>query len=266
MKNKFRMNLYDFLIVISAIGIIVVLLYLAYNQYQVSQEKNVLEQIKKQEFNMEKNQEIEESIMEEMTKKEKQILPEYKRLYEENNDLYGWIKIEGTEIDYPVMFTPENPNFYEDKNWKKEVCYRNVGTVIWLDGATTSESENTIIYGHNSKSYTMFRALMDYKDPNFYQEHKYIEFNTLYEKQIYEIISISKSLAFNGETPKEKYSFFDHIELNSKEEFDAYVQNAKQSAYYEIATTAEYGDKLITLSTCDYWAENARLIVVAKKI
>lgn len=263
MKNRFRKALYDFLIITCFIGMIVGFASLFYGKEQIKKEENLIErlQLKKEEAMKNEESPKEEKQQEELSQ-EIQILPEYQELYEENNDLYGWIKIEGTNIDYPVMFTPDNPNFYIDKNWEKEICYHNVGTIIWIDGETTDESENIIVYGHNSKSYTTFRSLMNYKDPSYYQEHPYIEFNTLYERQIYEIISVSKTVPYRAR----EYSFYDHVELNSKEEFNAYVENAKKNAYYQIETTAEYGDQLITLSTCDYWTENARLIIVAKKI
>lgn len=224
-------------------------------------------QLKMQEQEVEKTTELQEVVPVKETTEERQILQEYRQLYAENNDMYGRIKIEGTDIDYPVMFTPEDPNFYSDKNWQKEQCYHNVGTTIWMDGQTTEESENTILYGHNSKSYQMFRSLMDYKDPQYYEEHKYIMFDTLYEKRTYEIISVSRAIVYYEEEPPQgEYLFYEHIELDSEEEFNAYIENAKQNAYYEIEATAEYGDKLITLSTCDYWTKNARLIIVAKRI
>lgn len=272
MKNRFRTKVYDFLISICSIVMIVLVAYLLYDRYKINKEESLMKelQLKRQEVTQatEENIEKKEDEGEEATTlQEKQILPEYKQLYEENHDMYGWIKIEGTNIDYPVMFTPKDPNFYSDKNWQKEVCYRQIGTTIWIDGRTTKESENIIIYGHNSKSYTMFRSLMNYKkEEDFYQNHKYIEFNTLYERQIYEIIAVSKAVVYYGRKPEGTYSFYDHIELNSKEDFDAYIQNVKQNAYYNIDVNAEYGDQLITLTTCDYFEENARLIIVAKKI
>lgn len=204
----------------------------------------------------------------------KQILPEYKELYNENSDMYGRIFIPGIEIetsegiqkfDFPVMYTPEDPNFYEDKNWNKEVC--KVGMSIWLDGRTTENSENTIIYGHNMKNLTMFGSLRYYKDKDFYETHKYINFDTLYEKQTYEIISVSRAVIYyDTEPPKGEYLFYEHVELDTEEEFDEYVKSVKESSHYNIEETAKFGDKLITLCTCDYEIENERLIIVAKKI
>ncbi len=194
------------------------------------------------------------------------ILAEYQQLYEENNDMYGWITIEDTVIDYPVMFTPEKPNFYETRNWNKEIC-KGLGTSIWIDGRVTENSKNILIYGHNTTiDKSMFGSLKDYKDPSYYEQHKYIRFDTLYEKATYEIISVSKGRVYYSNEPEGEYLFYNHLELDSKKEFQDYIENAKQNAYYDIETTAQYGDQLITLCTCDKWTKDGRLYIVAKKI
>lgn len=194
---------------------------------------------------------------------EKQILKEYRKFYEEDHDFYGWIKVEDTDIDFPVMFTPDDPNFYENKNLEKEAC-KSGGWWIWIDGRTTEDTENVIIYGHNMKYGEMFGSLKKYKEPEFYETHKYIQFDTLYERGTYEIISVVKTRDYGeGEN---QYRFYDHTELDSEEEFQEYVDNAKKNACFPIETTAEFGDRLITLSTCDKWTEEGRLLIVAKKI
>lgn len=234
--------------------------------------KKIIERLQEEKSKVEINNEDNEIEKEEQSKlskkkKKKKILKEYRKLYTENNDMYGWIKIDGTEIDYPVMFTPKDPNFYENKNWEKQVCYNNVGSTIFIDGRTTSKCNNIIVYGHNLRNGSMFGSLKKYKEKEFYKEHKYIEFDTLYKKQKYEIICVSKAVVYYDKQPSEgEYLFYEHVELNSEEEFDLYVGSAKQNEYYNIENDAKYGDKLITLCTCDYWTENGRLIIVAKKI
>lgn len=260
MKNKFRKIAYGSGILMCSIGLIYSAGGLINYYYHASQENKLIEEIQ-----LEKQKYDNDIVTETVEIEGKQILPEYISLYKENNDLYGWIKIPNTTIDYPVMFTPEDPDFYIDKNWEKQVCY-NAGSSIFIDGATTEDSENIIVYGHNMKNRTMFGSLKNYKEQSYYEEHKYIEFDTLYERQVFEIISVSKTVVYYEEPPEGEYIFYEHIELDSEEEFDEYINNAKQNAYYDIETTAEYGDQLITLSTCDYWTTDARLIIVAKKV
>lgn len=192
------------------------------------------------------------------------ILPEYEKLYEENSDLYGWISIDGTKVDYPVMHTPDEPNYYIHMNWEKE--YSKSG-IPFVDARTNADTENVIIYGHNMKNRTMFGSLREYKEESYFEEHRYIEFNTIYENAKYEIVAVSKAVIYYDEqVPEDEYLFYEHVELDTEEEFNAYIENAKENAYYDTGVTAEYGNSLITLCTCDYWTENARLIIVAKKI
>lgn len=228
-------------------------------QYSKMQEEKIIDEVREKKKEKQSKKE---------TTAERKILGEYQSLYEENNDLYGWIKIKGTTIDYPVMYTPENPNFYIDKNWKKEVCYKGVGTSIYISGEVKEKSKNIIIYGHNMKDSKMFGALKFYTDYEYYKTHKYIEFDTLYEKQRYEIISVSKAVVYydESEIPENAYLFYNHIDLDSKEEFKSYIKYVKQNVWYNIKETAQYGDQLITLCTCNSWTKNGRLLVVAKKI
>lgn len=279
MNNHFRKGMYILAVCICVIVFSFSTVYVLYNMYADFQEEQLLSKIQTEKQQETHNQQVPEENKDlyeendnlynpvEQENQPKQILEEYKELYEENNDLYGWIEIEGTTINYPVMFTPDEPNFYIDKNWNKEICPNRVGTSIYISGETTLDSENIIIYGHNFKNHKMFGALGFYKDETYYEEHKYIQFDTLYEKQIFEIISVSKGVVYYNEVqiPEGAYLFYDHIELDTEEEFDEYVSYMKDNAWYDIETTAEFGDQLITLCTCDYWIKNGRLVIVAKK-
>lgn len=282
MNNRFRKAMYILAVCICAIVFVFSAAKVLYNMYENSQEDQLINKIQEEkQKDTHNNQQVptsdenkdlyNDNLYNQVVPEDnqpKQILEEYKDLYEENNDLYGWIEIEDTTINYPVMFTPDDPNFYLDKNWNKEVCVNSVGTSIYISGETTPDSENIIVYGHHMNNSRMFGALGLYKDKEYYENHKYIQFDTLYEKQTYEIISVSKGKVYyyEGQAPDGEYLFYDHIELDTSEEFDEYVRQMKNNAWYEIETTAEFGDQLITLCTCDYWTKNARLIIVAKKI
>ena len=267
------------------IGVLLVSVgYIVYNQYTIFQEKQLLAEVQetkseaivdsseneKSEEAMYESEEIpfqESESNEETTEviKEKSILPEYEELYKENNDLYGWITIEDTVINYPVMQTPnsENLNFYINRNWDKEET--RYGS-IYVDGRCDDETENLLIYGHNTIDGSMFGSLIDYKEKEYYEQHKYIIFDTIYEKGLYEIIAVAKGIVYYENRPDDKYLFYEHIELNSEEEFNEYMNYLKDNSWYEINNNAVYGDQIITLCTCDYWTENARLLVVAKRI
>ena len=192
---------------------------------------------------------------------EQSTLERYRELYNLNNDMAGWIRIDGTQINYPVMYTPDNPDFYLKHNFEKE--YSDYGVPYIAEQCDPIEpSDNVIIYGHHMKNGSMFTGLMEYEKKAFYKNHKTIRFDTLTETAEYEIVSVFRTTVYGG--TGFPYYLFSNAE--KPEDFTGYVKRCKSLAFYETGVTAEYGDKLITLSTCEYSRTNGRLVVVAKKI
>ena len=111
------------------------------------------------------------------------VLAKYQELYLQNEDMVGWISIAGTTINYPVMQSRNNPNFYLKHNFEKE--YSDLGTPYVQENCDIAESDNLVIYGHHIKGGRMFGALEDYKSQSFYEEHKTIQFDTLTEQAPY---------------------------------------------------------------------------------
>jgi len=190
------------------------------------------------------------------------ILEELQAIYELNNDLVGWITIEGTNIDYPVMETPKDSDYYLHTSFYHE--YSDEGCLYVRAACDVFKpSDNVTIYGHNMLNGSMFRHLHKYKEKDFYESHKYVQFDTLYERHTYEIIAVFQTSGTYGEGFA--YHLFD--DTKNPDVFDEFVAQCKALSLYEIETTAQHGDKLITLSTCDKTAlENGRLVVVAKRI
>ena len=106
----------------------------------------------------------------------------------------------------------------------------------------------------------MFGELEKYKKQNFYEDHKIINLNTIYENADYEIIAVFKTVAYTG------FKYYNFINANSEDEFDTFIDKCKELSFYDTGKTAKYGDKLLTLSTCEYSRKNGRLVVIAKKI
>ena len=158
------------------------------------------------------------------------------------------------------MQTPNNPNYYLKHNFEKE--YSDLGTPYVQENCDLSTSDNLVIYGHHIKGQKMFGALEKYKSKDFYEEHKTIRFDTLTKQGEYEIIAVFKTVAYSSEG----FRYYDFVDAEDEKAFDEYVSKCKEFALYDTGVTAEYGDKLITLSTCEYSAQNGRLVVVAKKI
>ena len=200
------------------------------------------------------------------TPQETEPLPEltafekYRAVQEQNSDFLGWLSILGTNIDYPVMQTVDEPNFYLKHGFDKK--YADCGCPYVQENCDIAESDNLVIYGHHIKGGKMFGALEDYKSKSFYEEHKTIQFDTLTEQAEYEIVAVFKTVAYSSEG----FRYYDFVDAENEEDFNSYVGKCKELALYDTGVTAEYGDRLITLSTCEYSAQNGRLVVVAKKV
>lgn len=187
------------------------------------------------------------------------IQTEYVELFKLNPDLIGWIYIDGTEINYPVMQTPEWVNYYLKRDFYGQSD--DHGSIYADEMADIKRpSANVTLYGHKMKDGSMFAGLMDYKEKSFYEQHPTIDFNTIYKDGTYEIIAVFITTANEGGFPY--HLFVDGTE----EEFDAFVSKCKELSLYDTGVDAEYGDKLITLSTCEHNVSNGRFVVVAKKV
>ena len=194
---------------------------------------------------------------------DKSFLSDYQDLYLQNNDMVGWIKIEDTKINYPVMQSKDNPNFYLKHGFDK--AYTDYGCPYIQENCDVDiPSDNLIIYGHNMKDSSMFSGLMKYTDKSFWESHKTISFDTLTEKCDYEIIAAFKTVVYT-DSP-ESFKYYQFVNADTADEFNAYITKCKELALYDTGVTAEYGDKLITLSTCEYSRNNGRMVVVAKKM
>lgn len=187
----------------------------------------------------------------------------YQRLFEANEDMIGWLKVPGTEIDYPVMQTMEDEEYYLYRNFFKEKD--NNGTLILdTDSDITKTSNNLIIHGHNMKSGAMFGGLLDFEQEEYAKEHNLIELHTKDEERKYEIIAVFRSKVYNVDDKVFKYYQF--FEAKNQEEFDDFYNNIKKLSSFDTGVTAAFGDEFITLSTCVYHTTNGRLVVVGKRI
>ena len=189
------------------------------------------------------------------------ILPEYAALYEQNNDLFGWLRINDTPINYPVMHTPDEPQYYLRRAFDKSDAQS--GTPF-LDGDCFEGCGNYILYGHHMKNETMFGTLPKYADKEYWEQHKTICFDTLYEHGEYEVIAAFYGKAIAKGDPGFRY--YQYTDLTDPDVFAEYMEQVNAAAIYDTGITAEYGDELITLSTCSYHTTDGRFVVVAKNV
>ncbi len=189
------------------------------------------------------------------------ILPGYKEIYEMNNDTVGWLKIAGTAVDYPVMQTPDNVDYYLYRDFNKDE--NRAGSIYAREVCDINDpSDNITIYGHNMANGSMFAALNAYVNKSAWDDNSLIFFDTLTEYHTYKIFAVFKTSANIGEG----FSYHKFVDAADEQEFDDFVATCKRLSFYDTGITPVYGDKLICLSTCEYTLDNGRLVVAAVRI
>ena len=189
------------------------------------------------------------------------ILPGYKEIYEMNDHVVGWIKMEGTKMDYPVMQTPDDPNFYLYRDFDKKNSKR--GSIYAREVCDINEpSDNITIFGHNMADGSMFACLSNSTSKYAWDNTSLIFFDTLTEYQTYKIFAVFKTSANVGQG----FSYHQFVDATDAAQFDEFVATCKKLSFYDTGITPVYGDKLICLSTCEYTLDNGRLVVAAVRI
>ena len=191
------------------------------------------------------------------------ILEKYAALYKKNKKLVGWISIPSCDVDYPVMQTSNN-DYYLDHNFNQE--YDKNGSIFMDMNCTPAfPNDNMILYGHHMKSGKMFGNLNRYSSEEFYKKNPTFTFDTIYEEGTYQIMYVFRSEIYAEEDIVFKYYQF--IDAASPDEFYSNMESMEAMQLYDTGILADYGDKLITLSTCDdATTGEGRFVIVAKKI
>lgn len=189
------------------------------------------------------------------------LLPDFAELYLQNPHLVGWMAIPGTVIDYPVMQSPEDPDYYLSRNFDKKNSKRGC-LYTWPASDVAAPSDNITVFGHHMRDGSMFGQLSKYRDAKFRAEHPYIFFDSLQKLRTYEVMAVFLTTASVGEG----FSYHEYIDFADEKEFDRFISRVRKLQLYDSGVTAEYGDKFICLSTCEYSQVNGRLVVVAKQV
>lgn len=191
------------------------------------------------------------------------VLYRYSVLYGRNADMAGWIQIADTVINYPVMLTPDDEEYYLKKGFDKKY---DINGIPFMDArcSVKEPTANFLIYGHNMKNGSMFSTLLKYEQEEFYEAHPIIRFDTVYERAEYEIVGVFRT-QIPYENDADAYRYYDFIDTKDADEYDTYIRYVKEMSFYDTGITAEYGTQLLTLSTCDRSIEEGRFVVVARK-
>lgn len=182
----------------------------------------------------------------------------YGALYEQNNDFVGWIQIDGTNINYPVMQTPDNPDYYLKHSFEK--TWSDYGVPYLDEACVIGQSNNLVIYGHHMSNGSMFCDLELYSDPAFCMDHPVIRFDTLTSFGEYEVIAV-----FRYNTNQETFRYDREVNMDEGR-FSWFIEQVHARELFSTGKDASFGDQLLTLSTCEYTYKNGRLVVVARKV
>lgn len=193
---------------------------------------------------------------------ERAPLPQYLPLYTMNPDFFGWLSIEGTLVDYPVMYTPDRPEYYLNRAFDESY---SVSGVPFVDSRCPEQGNFYLIYGHHMQNKTMFGQIPYYSDADYRDKHPVICFDTLYEHREYTVIAALLSHVYRDEE-QGVFRYYDYADLTDPQMFKEFVRQVKAYALYDTGIDADYGDELLMLSTCNYHTADGRFAVVAKRI
>ena len=179
-----------------------------------------------------------------------------------NADMVAWLVVPDTRIDYPVMWTPRDENYYLRRGFDGRDD-QNGCLILDTDSCVDPMTTNLIIHGHNMKSGAMFGNLDKYQDESYFQEHREMLLHTEDGLHTYEVIAVFRSQVYKK--TDQVFKFYQFFQADTQEEFDDFYDNIKELSLYDTGVTAEFGDRFLTLSTCSYHVDRGRFVVVARE-
>ena len=191
------------------------------------------------------------------------LLSKSDKLWQQNHDMAGWLLIPDTVVNYPVMSPPAgSPEYYLRRGFDGKYVYSGS---LFIDDKCAVDSNHVIIYGHNMKNGVMFGDLPQYADVEYAKAHPVIHFDTLRQERQFKVLAAFYSRVY-GEDEQGVFRYYQYADLSEQAVFEEYLQQARAAALYDTGVTAEYGDRLLTLSTCSYHTDDGRFVVVAVEV
>lgn len=250
-KGKYSKKNKVFLKILIRIFIVVIFIFFSYNLYHYINEA----------FNKSIYNKIENDIKHTENNISKNI-NKVKYLKSINQDVIGWIQIDNTSINYPLLQTSDNEYYLKHDYRKKKNKYGSI--FINTKSNILDNYSNIIIYGHNMKDAQMFNSLLKYEDRNYYDKHQTIKIATEKEECSYSIVSVFKSRIFYQDE-KDVFRYYNYTYFDNERTYNEFIKETEKNEIYDTKVEARYGEQIITLVTCDYSQDNGRLIVIAKK-
>ena len=189
-------------------------------------------------------------------------LQRYLPLYELNPDFFGWLTIPDTNVDYPVMQSVDEPQRYLHRDYYGN---RSYGGVPFLDADCDPNGNFYLVYGHKMRDGSMFGTLTAYERKSFWETHRTFFFDTLYEERTYEVVLAMRARVLDKEETS-GFRYYNYTSLNTEEEFQEYMTQAKKLSLYDTGVEASFGDELLVLSTCHHYVDSGRFVVIARRV
>lgn len=246
------------IIVVILTGILVFSGYQALKIYiPQSEDSDKFEQLKK-------DAGIKDISAKKITEKKNSLKTEenIRKLAKKNRDFVGWLSIEDTVIDYPVMKSSESdPEFYLHRNFDKKYSFS--GTLFIGEGCN-ADSDAFVIYGHNMNAGTMFGSLDDYKDADFAYKHQDIVFRTTAGNRVYRVFASFQTKIYSKET--DAFEYYKVVGKLNKGEYKDVLNNIRDMSLISTNETPKYPAQIMFLSTCHYHTNGGRFVVAAYRI
>lgn len=197
-----------------------------------------------------------------------EVKPErnYRTLAEQNSDLAAWLTVPGTQLDYPVLYTPQEPEFYLRRAFDGSYA---VSGSLFIGAGSAPDSEHVMIYGHYMRNGSMFGSLDRYADPAYWEEHPEITYDLIqpdgsYQRHTYQVMAAFYSRVYRTDETG-VFRFYYYQDLSDPAAFQEYVDGLEGAALYDTGVTAQPGDRLLTLITCSYHTDGGRFVVAARE-
>lgn len=261
-KKSRRRSLWNVLTAICLVGLVISLAGTGWTLWCSNREEQAFRELVRITAAGEEQKEMESAGGGETQTEEKR----FRALRALNGDYVGWLRIDGTKVDYPVMHTPEDEQYYIHRDFYKADSYS--GTPFMGAGCDT-DSQSIIIYAHNMNNGTMFGELDQYADESYWEAHPVILFDTMddegrYEEGRYEVAAAFRTRIYReGEAG---FRYYEYVGDLSEEKFKEFTDAFSRLSIYDTGVKVSSEDRFLMLSTCSYHVEDGRFVVVAKKI
>lgn len=188
------------------------------------------------------------------------MMNEFIEYYNSNPDLIGWLSIPAIDVSLPLMYTPDDIDYYLYKSFDKEESSH--GT-LFIDCDGSINDTTIIVYGHNMKDNSMFGALDLFKDSSFLADNLVFQVSDLYNVYDYQIVAVVLDKVYN--TSDNCFKYYNY-KGNDTEQYEDFIRWMNTKSLNEMNLDISKNDKFIVLSTCSYHAEDGRLAIVAKRL